>query len=206
MKKPDEIDNSDRTEKEANSQSNETNLVPAKLDEIAEAVSEVSEEQRQFQRKVIQSQSLTISPTLPPEYLEAYEEMCPGAGRTILLSSHELAKREQEADLELRRREQSLREKESENSDKRASRAQVFAFVLSTVAIVGGIVLLALGKEIAGLGAIITPVAGLVVAFIANRTIGRGMNKKDPNSQDLSQELIEDIVQKVAHNMSEANG
>lgn len=139
------------------------------LTDIADEVEKVSQGQDQLREQLVKSQSLTISSTLPPDYLQAYEEFCPGAGRKILLSSHELAEREQEVELELRKREQSRRESDSDRASNRADRAQVFAFVLALITLIGGIVLTAIGRDVGGLAAIITPVVGLVAVFIVNR-------------------------------------
>jgi uncharacterized membrane protein len=138
------------------------------LAEIENEVEEVNRKQKELSRS-FSSRRVTISPTLPPEYLEAYERICPGAGKKILLSSHELAEREQSVDLEIRKREQSRIEKDTDANSKRADRAQVLAFILSMTVILGGIFLIAIGKDTAGLGSIITSVVALVSVFIVSR-------------------------------------
>jgi uncharacterized membrane protein len=164
------------------------------ISQIADDVENVTKEQKRLKERLVESRSLTISPTLPPDYLEAYERLCPGAGRKILLSSNELAEREQETDLELRRRDQDLKENESKQSSRRSDRAQMYAFILSMTAVVGGLVLLALGMDVAGLGAIITPVAGLVAVFITNRVLprGRGTEERD-DSAELLRQMLEQV-------------
>ncbi len=167
------------------------------LSEIADEVEQVSKEQKELRDQIVQSQSLTISPTLPPEYLEAYEKLCPGAGRKVLLSSHELAEREQEVELELRKREQTQRESESQQRSKRADRGQLYAFLLAGLAVVGGIVLLAMGRDAGGLGAIITPVVGLVAVFIVNRAFpGNRLNA----GGEVPNEVLDKLVQKLTNN------
>ncbi len=138
------------------------------LQRIARDIANLNDQGKQIVR-LAQTQSLTISPTLPPEYLEAYERLCPGAGKRILLSSVELAEREQTVDLEIRREQSALVVEIERRKSARADRGQAFAFILSAVAILGGIGLLAFGKSVAGLGTIITAVAGLVLVFRANR-------------------------------------
>lgn len=61
-------------------------------------------------------------------------------------------------------------------------------------AVVGGLVLLALGMDVAGLGAIITPVAGLVAVFITNRVLPRerGTAKRD-DSTELLRQMLEQV-------------
>ncbi len=49
------------------------------------------------------------------------------------------------------------------------ARGQVFAFLLGLAAIVGGIVLIALGKDVQGLAAIVTAFAGLAGVFVYGR-------------------------------------
>jgi uncharacterized membrane protein len=153
------------------------------LQKIARDIANLNDQGKQMVR-LAQTQSLTISPTLPPEYLEAYERLCPGAGKRILLSSVELAEREQTVDLDIRREQSALLAEIERKKSARADRGQVFAFVLSAVTILGGIGLLALGKPIAGLGAIITPIAGLVLVFVTNRLKPADQrNEEKPNAE-----------------------
>ena len=48
-------------------------------------------------------------------------------------------------------------------------RGQIFAFIIVMTAVLGGIVLIALGKETQGLVAIIGPLAGLAATFLVVR-------------------------------------
>ena len=144
---------------------------------------------------LVQTQSVTVSPTLPPEYLEQYEQICPGTGERILLSSVELAEREQEADIKLRHRRQQIEEESNRARSRRADRAQWMAFVLSFTAILGGLVLIFLDKPTAGLGAIITATAALIAAFIANQ-----VNAK--NRSSVSIDMAKQVVDSLTGNLT----
>jgi uncharacterized membrane protein len=187
-------EHTDRVESESGHGDEQAASESRQISEIANEVENVTKEQKRLKERLVESRSLTISPTLPPDYLEAYERLCPGAGRRILLSSNELAEREQETDLELSRRDQDLKENESKQSSRRSDRAQMYAFILSMTAVVGGLVLLALGMDVAGLGAIITPVAGLVAVFITNRVFPRGLGSaKRDDSAELVRQMLEQV-------------
>ena len=162
-------------------------------DSISGKIEEHSREQK-ILRKSVRSQSLTISPTLPPEYLKEYEQMCPGAGKRILLSSVDLAEKEQDADIKLRMLRHKSDEELSRARSKRADRAQWMAFTLAITAILGGIVLIALDKQAAGLGAIITPTAAIIAAFIANQVSAR---KRNSTVADKVKITIEELVSKM---------
>lgn len=130
---------------EENSQSSDTSDISTNADQGVSAETPYSESPLenpdQFSREqqrlghLVQTQSVTVSPTLPPEYLEQYEQICPGTGERILLSSVELAEKEQEADIKLRHRRQQIEEESNRARSRRADRAQWMAFVLSFTAI-----------------------------------------------------------------------
>lgn len=84
------------------------------------------------------------SPFPPPQLLAQYNEAVPdGADRIVKLTENQAAHR------------QSIE-----------SRAQVFTFVLATIALVGGIVLIALGARVEGLVPLIAAIAGLGGLFV----------------------------------------
>lgn len=188
-----------------NSQSSDTNDISTNADQGVSAETPYSESPLenpdQFSREqqrlghLVQTQSVTVSPTLPPEYLEQYEQICPGTGERILLSSVELAEKEQEADIKLRHRRQQIEDESNRARSRRADRAQWMAFVLSFTAILGGLVLIFLDKSTAGLGAIITPTAALIAAFIANQ-----VNAK--NRSSVSTDMAKQVVDSLTGNLT----
>ena len=188
-----------------NSQSSDTNDISTNADQGVSAETPYSESPLenpdQFSREqqrlghLVQTQSVTVSPTLPPEYLEQYEQICPGTGERILLSSVELAEKEQEADIKLRHRRQQIEDESNRARSRRADRAQWMAFVLSFTAILGGLVLIFLDKSTAGLGAIITPTAALITAFIANQ-----VNAK--NRSSVSTDMAKQVVDSLTGNLT----
>ena len=190
---------------EENSQSSDTNDISTNADQGVSAETPYSEapleNPDQFSREqqrlghLVQTQSVTVSPTLPPEYLEQYEQICPGTGERILLSSVELAEREQEADIKLRHLRQQIEEESNRARSRRADRAQWMAFVLSFTAILGGLVLIFLDKSTMGLGAIITPTAALIAAFIANQVNAR-------NRSSVSTDMAKQVVDSLTGNLT----
>ena len=62
----------------------------------------------------------------------------------------------------------------SENN-KRASRAQVFAFIISLIVILGGLGLIFLGMNVGGLALVLGSLATLVAVFFG----GKAKNKKE---------------------------
>ena len=72
----------ERTERESSeSQQGDEQYSPEsrQLSEIADEVENVTKEQKRIKERLVESRSLTISPTLPLDYLEAYERLCPGS-------------------------------------------------------------------------------------------------------------------------------
>lgn len=61
----------------------------------------------------------------------------------------------------------------------------------------GGIVLLGLGRDVGGLGAIITPVVGLVAVFIVNRAFP---GTKSNASGEVPNEVLDKLMQKLTEN------
>ena len=59
-----------------------------------------------------------------------------------------------------------LEKKVIEGDDKRASRGQVFGFVIALVVITAGFVLMFTGKETLGISSIVTALSSLVLVFI----------------------------------------
>lgn len=97
-------------------------------------------------------------PMPPPEALQAFENTLPGAAERILaLAEGQVAHRQQmERDVVA-------------SGIRLEQRGQVLAFVLGFVAILGGIVLVALDKSVAGFATVITAIAGLVGVGVWSR-------------------------------------
>ena len=86
-------------------------------------------------------------PLPPPGMLASYERILPGSAHRMFLQV----------------------ESEQKHRQRIESRGQVFAFVLSSLALVGGTVLLAMDKNLAGFAVYLSALVPLVVAFITGR-------------------------------------
>lgn len=119
-------------------------------------------------------------PLPPPEWARNYEDILPGAFNRILEGTEE---------------ERRHRHKVNEHRMSTASSlhhhhiiqgyfGQVAAFTIAIVAIGGGIGLLALGQNIAGLGSVITALLGIVAVFIAGKILEGRKTDKEPSNED----------------------
>jgi uncharacterized membrane protein len=98
-------------------------------------------------------QRLSILP--PPSELERYEALHPGTTK-ILLDTYQ-------KQVEHRIK---IEENVIEGDTRRANIGQVMAFILSLVTIMGGFTLVALGKDVLGISAILGSLATLVGVFV----------------------------------------
>lgn len=53
-------------------------------------------------------------------------------------------------------------------NERNQTRGQVFAFAITLIVLVGGIILIALGRSVEGLAALLVPLAGIAGVFIYN--------------------------------------
>ncbi|WP_299290062.1 DUF2335 domain-containing protein [uncultured Mucilaginibacter sp.] len=101
-------------------------------------------------------------PLPDPEDIIKYDSVIPnGADRMMVMAEKSQLMAEKEQDFKHRR---------VENLDKRklnqSGLGQIFGFIISVLVIGGGIYLLSIGQSIAGFAAIITPIAGIIAAFV----------------------------------------
>lgn len=94
-------------------------------------------------------------PIPPPNMLQQYDDILPGAAERILRMAEEQSAHRKE-----------LEKKVIEGDDKRASRGQVFGFIIALVVITAGFVLMFTGKETLGISSIVTALSSLVLVFI----------------------------------------
>ena len=91
----------------------------------------------------------------PPNELERYEALNPGTTRIIL----ETYQKQVEHRI-------AIEKTVIEGDTRRANIGQVMAFILSLITIVGGFILVVLGKDILGIAAIISSLATLLGVFM----------------------------------------
>jgi uncharacterized membrane protein len=102
-------------------------------------------------------EELFVGPLPHPELLAGYERACPGSAQRII----EMTERQGE-----HRRE--LEQKIVEANIHSEKRGQFLAFVLALLICGGGIYLLAQGRSVVGLVALLTPLAGLAGLFLTS--------------------------------------
>lgn len=120
-------------------------------------------------KKDVRQRSQTLiaqisSPLPPPEMLLAYERAQPGLINKII----EMTERESEHRRDLEKNKLQAEMSSLQRGDLLISKAQVFAFSLSVVAIVVGGVAGILGAQITGSIIGTSGVVGIIVAFIEN--------------------------------------
>ena len=115
--------------------------------------------------------SMSSSYFPPAAELERIEVLAPGATNRILTVFEEQSKHRQ------------ILEKGVISRDiKRADTGQVLAFIIAMTGIIGGFLLLLIGKDVAGLSSVIASIAALLTAFFAGSIIrSRERVKKNKN-------------------------
>jgi uncharacterized membrane protein len=108
---------------------------------------------------VIQASASSFSgPIPPPALLERYNDLIPnGAERILAMAEKQSAHREY------------LEKRVVDGNVSNQTRGSYFAFIISLVAILGGVWLIAHGKSPEGLGTIITSLVGLVSVFLYSK-------------------------------------
>jgi uncharacterized membrane protein len=115
----------------------------------------VTDEQTPGEVYALLAQSVFSGPLPPPEMLARYNEALPdGADRIVKMAENQSAHR--------RRME---------------SRGQIFAFTLALVAIVGGIVLISIGRSAEGLVPLVAAIGGLIGFFIYGEVRARSARR-----------------------------
>lgn len=118
-------------------------------------------------------------PLPPPEMLANYEKVLPGlAAQIVERADREQSFRHKAVFFEL----EAEREKNREEN-KIARRGQYFGFCIALLGILGSIYLIATGKELTGLGSLVTVLTVLVTVFITGK---KSEHKKSENAQDPS--------------------
>jgi uncharacterized membrane protein len=79
-----------------------------------------------------------------------------------------------------------MAEEQSSHRRKMESRGQIFAFLLALVAIVGGIVLIALGRSAEGLVPLLSAIAGLIGLFIYGEVRAHSTRRIEPPEEPAS--------------------
>jgi uncharacterized membrane protein len=125
---------------------------------------EVSDEPTREQLVQILAHSAFSGPLPPPGMLAQYNDAVPdGADRIVKMA-----------------------EEQSSHRRKIESRGQIFAFLLALVAIVGGIVLIALGRSAEGLVPLLSAIAGLIGLFIYGEVRARSTRRIEPPEEPAS--------------------
>lgn len=101
-------------------------------------------------------------PLPPPETLSKYNEILPGAAERIVA----MAEKQQ-------MHRQNLEKKVVFGNAASQTRGNYLGFFVAMTAILGGLWLIYLGKEVTGLVAIITPIIGLVGVFVYGKHLQR---------------------------------
>ena len=112
--------------------------------------------------QTVQTQMIHHGPLPRPEDLKGYNDALPGAADRILT----MAEGEQ-------KHRHGMEERDLKYRASLTGLGQILGFILGLAAIIGGIILLALGKNIAGFGTLILAVATLTGAFIYGRKDSR---------------------------------
>ena len=101
-------------------------------------------------------------PLPPPATLEDYERVLPGAAERILRLAELQAGHRRDVETTV-----------IESDVRRATRGQVLAFVLALSTILGGLVLIGLGRSVEGLASLLLAVTSMVAVFVVSRRADR---------------------------------
>lgn len=122
-------------------------------------------------------------PYPPPEVLEHYQHVIPdGANRLLTMSENEQKHRHSVID---RREERDSNEQTFAWSHR--SRGQILGFILALIGILGGVVLIGLGKSATGFGTFFTSLAALIGLFVYAIKVNepKDTNKADPEPKQM---------------------
>lgn len=140
-----------------------------------------AERERQSQTLDTLAQAISIrtssfsGPLPPPEILAVYDHAVPGSGDRIIRMAEEQGAHRRD-----------MERQELTANVRSQTRGQYLAFVLAIIVSAGGIFLLATGRGVEGLVALLTPLAGLAGVFL----ISRSRERKEARSSDALRELI----------------
>ena len=106
-----------------------------------------------------------------PAELERYEKLLPGTTDRLLQSYEKQAAHRM-----------ALENKVIEGDSLRATRGQIFSFIITMLVLIGGFVLIFLGKDTTGLVAILGALTTLIGVFIGS-SISRSKERKQKSTQ-----------------------
>lgn len=106
-----------------------------------------------------------------PAELERYEKLLPGTTDRLLQSYEKQAAHRM-----------ALENKVIEGDSLRATRGQIFSFIITMLVLIGGFVLIFLGKDTTGLVAILGALTTLLGVFIGS-SISRSKERKQKSTQ-----------------------
>lgn len=130
-----------------------------KVEKVAKEINSMTPE---MQTRVISAAAVYSGPIPDASQFKKYEEVLPGsADRILKMAENQAAHR------------QKLEMKAIEADIKNSQRGQTFAFILASIVIIGGLILLMLGKSLEGFVALIGALATLVGVFIYDKTSER---------------------------------
>lgn len=109
-------------------------------------------------RQVVHRELQFSGPIPPPEILDGYNKIVPGAAERILKMAEDQAKHRH-----------SLEKKLVGTETRNSTFGLFFAFILVALLIIAGSLLIYFGKPIGGLATTITAIAAVVVSFIVQK-------------------------------------
>ena len=104
-----------------------------------------------------------------PEIVEGYERNCPGATDRILAMTENQLKSSQEIELSEQNNINECRLTILKSDIEYNKRGQIFGFILLFTMIIGGFVLVYIGREVGGYGAIIGSITIAIASVIWNK-------------------------------------
>lgn len=123
--------------------------------------SDVSEKDHPGKHVVEVSKQFSFSgPIPPPQILEHYERILPGAaGRILGMAEKQSAHR------------QNMEKQIIHSETSQGTMGMIFAFFIAITAIAAGVFLIYSGKQVAGLISLLTPVGIIVASFISRKKL-----------------------------------
>ena len=119
-----------------------------------------------------------------PEIVEGYERNCPGATDRILAMTENQLKSSQEIELSEQNNINECRLTMLKSDIEYNKRGQIFGFILLFTMIIGGFVLVYIGREVGGYGAIIGSITIAIGSIIWNK-------QKNKDSVRMVREILE---------------
>ncbi|MFQ5709481.1 MAG: DUF2335 domain-containing protein [bacterium] len=120
--------------------------------------------EEQGSARVVATASSFIGPIPPPEALAAYDQILPGCADRILKMAENEQKVSNEVDLKFA---------------KYVGRGQIFGFILGLVTIVGGILLIYVGKDVGGLTSLLSGLGALFWAYLHGQKEQKDKDKEE---------------------------